>query len=202
MTDIFVFPTEIPKKIISQKTKRAMSLVGTGSTPPPVNNFYPTPPEATRALMDKEVFDGTIWEPACGDGAMVRVFEEYGHKNIISTDLIDRGFGISPHDFLTSDLRADNVITNPPFKISEEFVRKALASSTKKVAMLQKIQFLEGQKRKILFAETPLKAVYVFSKRINFYREGQQADYSTSMMAFAWYVWEHGYAGEPVIRWI
>ena len=28
------------------------------------NEFYPTPPEATRALLSVETFDGSIWEPA------------------------------------------------------------------------------------------------------------------------------------------
>ena len=29
------------------------------------NDFYPTPPEAVRALLSVESFEGSIWEPAC-----------------------------------------------------------------------------------------------------------------------------------------
>lgn len=36
------------------------------------DDFYPTPPEMTRALLSVELFYGAIWEPACGDGAMSR----------------------------------------------------------------------------------------------------------------------------------
>lgn len=36
------------------------------------NEFYPTPPEATRALLSVETFDGSIWEPACGGGCATR----------------------------------------------------------------------------------------------------------------------------------
>lgn len=42
------------------------------------NEFYPTPPEATRALLSVEHFDGDIWEPACGDGRIAKVLEDHG----------------------------------------------------------------------------------------------------------------------------
>ncbi len=64
--------------------------------------FYPTPPEATRALLSVENFDGDIWEPACGDGAISRELTAAGY-NVTSTDLIDRGFGTGGQNFLKSD---------------------------------------------------------------------------------------------------
>lgn len=38
------------------------------------NDFYPTPPECTQALIDflKIPKGATIWECACGDGAIMR----------------------------------------------------------------------------------------------------------------------------------
>lgn len=56
------------------------------------HDFYPTPPEAVRALLSVETFTGSIWEPACGDGAISKVLIEAGFE-VVSTDLIDRGFG-------------------------------------------------------------------------------------------------------------
>ena len=56
------------------------------------HDFYPTPPEAIRALLSVETFEGSIWEPACGDGAISKVLLEAGHE-VVSTDLIDRGYG-------------------------------------------------------------------------------------------------------------
>ena len=56
------------------------------------HDFYPTPPEAVRALLSVETFEGSIWEPACGDGAISKVLLEAGHE-VVSTDLIDRGYG-------------------------------------------------------------------------------------------------------------
>lgn len=77
--------------------------------------FYPTPPEATRALLSVEQFDGSIWEPACGDGAISKVLTEAGYQ-VVSTDLIDRGYGAGGHDFLKSTTPlAKNIITNPPY---------------------------------------------------------------------------------------
>lgn len=64
------------------------------------NEFYPTPPEAVRALLSVERFDGPIWEPACGEGAIAKVLAAANHK-VIATDLHDYGFGQSGIDFLT-----------------------------------------------------------------------------------------------------
>ena len=111
-------------------------------------------------------------------------------------------------DFLTENYpeKFNNVITNPPFSLAKEFAEKALEVSTGKVILFAKIQFLEGQQRKDFFAAHPPKAVYVFSKRVNPLRNGLEVDENgkpwSSTMCFAWFVWEHGYTGEPCIRWI
>ena len=79
-----------------------------------VDDFYPTWPGATEALLRVETFDGAIWEPACGEGDMSRVLEAAGY-DVISTDLIDRGYGEAPRDFLMEwTPRAPNIVTNPP----------------------------------------------------------------------------------------
>lgn len=199
MSDDFIcFPEETPKPV-SAALKRAQSLVGT-SEGRPENDFYPTPPEAVEALLSVESFSGSIWEPACGDGAICKVLEAHGHK-VLATDLIDRGWGEAPHDFLTSSYRADNIITNPPFKLAETFINLSLERSTGKVAMLCKLQFLEGAKRKQMFENTPLKMVYVFSKRLTMTRNGEKMA-NGGMICFAWFVFEHGYQGKPMLSWL
>lgn len=199
MDEYIMLPDDGSEK--KQKTKRAQSIVGT-SAGRPDHDWYPTPPEATLALLRQEDFEGSIWEPACGDGAMCEALKDFGYDDIIATDLIDRGYGEGDHDFLKSERTADNIITNPPFKLAQEFVEHALTQTSGKVAMLCKLVFLEGQKRKDFFERTPLKTVYVFSKRVNFYREGEKGKLGTSMIAFAWFVWEHGHVGDPTIKWI
>ena len=187
---------------VDLKLKRAQSLVGTSADKnKPIGEYYATPSEAIYALLSVEKFEGGILEPCCGSGHISKVLEAEGHI-VISSDLIDRGYGIVEHDFFTSPFTAENLITNPPFSLAEKIIPLALERTTKKVAMLGKIQFLEGIKRKSLFESTPLKACYVFSKRIKMARNNELEKYSSSMMCFAWYVWEHGYTGDPKLGWV
>ena len=170
------------------------------------NDYYATPTESTKALLNEENFVGSILEPCCGEGHISKVLKEYGY-DVISNDLVDRGYGEYNQDYLAStNLKADNVITNPPFKYAKEFIEKSLQDTTGKVAMFCKIQLLEGVSRKELFENTPLKTVYVFSKRQNPLRNGSPVDENgkkwSSTMCFAWFVWEHGYEGNPQIKWL
>lgn len=179
----------------------AQSIVGTSQGRQP-HDFYPTPREATESLLSVETFVGNVWEPACGDGAISKVLAERG-IDVVSTDLIDRGYGKSPVDFLLCDESrlADNVITNPPYTLAEEFVRKALSVSSRKVALLLKLAFLEGVSRKPLFETTPLASVHVFSRRLTMTRNGELRT-GGGMIAFAWFVWDHSHHGRPLINWI
>jgi len=167
------------------------------------DDFYPTPPDGTQKLLAVESFRGSIWEPACGDGAMSRELEAAGF-DVLSTDLIDRGYGTSGIDFLMySQTRANNIITNPPFKHAEEFARLALERCDCKVALLCRLSWLEGSKRRKFFTETPFARVWVFSKRLRIQRarQAQKSD-NSGMIAFAWFVWEHGHEGPATIGWI
>lgn len=167
------------------------------------DDFYPTPPSGTNALLNVETFEGDIWEPACGDGAISKVLTERGHE-VRSTDLIDRGYGEAGVDFLLDfSQTADNIITNPPFKLAEEFVSHALGRARRKVAMLMRLAWLEGEKRRRLFQSTPLARVHVFSRRLSMARGGEQReDGAGGMIAFAWFVWDHEHTGSPTLNWI
>ena len=167
------------------------------------DDFYPTPPEGTWALLSAIRFAGTIWEPACGDGSISRVLEAAGYK-VTSTDLVDRGYGTSPVDFLLDyRTKADNIITNPPFKLAEEFARHALDRATDKVALLARLAWLEGYGRRKFFESSPLWRVYVFSRRLRIQRgRAAVATDACGMVAFAWFVWKHGYHGIPKVGWL
>ena len=62
------------------------------------NDFYATPSWAVESLLQVEKFPDLIWEPACGDGAISKVLRTHGHE-VLSTDLIDRGYGQGGIDF-------------------------------------------------------------------------------------------------------
>mgnify|MGYP000844054574 FL=1 len=179
---------------------RAHSLVGSNPEGRPENDFYPTPRIGTTRLMDIEKFTGDIWEPACGDGAMSKVLEEYGHK-VFSSDLEPRDYGFQLNFLDSTKLLAPNIITNPPFKIMQEFAEHALGLGCNKLALLGKLAFLEGQDRVKWLKTSPLKYTYVFIFRLSLYRNGIKMR-NSGMIAFAWYVWERGHVGEPIIRWI
>lgn len=166
------------------------------------DDFYPTPAPATEALLAREAFGAHIWEPACGDGAISRVLEAHGHS-VVSTDLFDRGFGESRIDFLMERrLLAPQIITNPPFKMAEEFVRHALDLGAEKVAVLLRLAWLEGSARKQLFESTPLARVHVASRRLSMARGGtDNGNGGGSMIAFAWFVWDRSHEGAPELGW-
>ena len=168
------------------------------------DDFYPTPPCSTEALLSVERFPSMVWEPACGDGAISRVFEAFGHE-VVSTDLVDRGFGIARRDFLMEqELAAPAIVTNPPFKLADEFVLHALHLGATKVAILARLAWLEGSRRKdSLWCRTPIARIWVFSKRQTLWRgDDPNAKGKGGAIAFAWFVWEVGYIGKPVLGWI
>lgn len=167
------------------------------------DDYYPSPPESVEALLKVEKFQGAIWEPACGCGSISRTLIANGHE-VVSTDLVNRGYGQYPIDFLMEyKPLAPNIITNPPFKMAMDFVEKSLQLTTGKVCMLLRLAFLEGIERKKMFESTPLARVHVFSWRVKIQR-GRMAtkDDASGMIAMAWFVWEHGYEGAPTITWL
>lgn len=167
------------------------------------NDFYATDPRAIELLLDIESFSDKIWECACGEGHLSKVLEAKGY-DVISTDLINRGFGTGGVDFLSfSETFDGDIITNPPYKYAIEFVEKAISSITNghKVAMLLRLSFLEGISRRKLFDRHPPKTVYVASKRILCAKNGDFENSDGSAIAYAWFVWEKGFVGEPTLRW-
>jgi len=188
-------------KIIN--TTRGLSIVGASriNGPREKDDYYPTPPMAVERLLEREVFNGNIWECACGEGHMSEVFVDKGF-DVISTDLVDRGYG-SQVDFFKSDIIADNIVTNPPYKFALDFILKAKKQSRKKIAMFLKTVFLESTSRYDMFQDTefPLKTVYQFSKRIAL-NKGKVVPGMGGMVAYAWYVWDKEYIGKPTIEWI
>jgi hypothetical protein len=152
-------------------------------------DFYPTPKWATHALIDNEKFEGMIWEPACGDGTMVRVLRDTG-RPIAASDLFNRGYGEVGIDFLKSSRSVENIVTNPPYNSAEGFVEAGLRQATRKICLLLRLAFLEGANRqRTIFSKTPPARVWVFSERITFYPAGA-VQKGSGTTAYAWFVWD------------
>ena len=167
------------------------------------------PGAATLALLRVEPLPGTIWEPACGPGAIVRVLRDAGRR-LIATDLIDYRSPDPGRDFLL-ERRAPHgvemIVTNPPFKLAAQFAAHAL-SLCPRVAMLLCLSFLEsgnekttaGRARLIALDGGHLARVFVFIDRLPMmHRDGWTGNRVPNPTGFAWYVWERGHTGKPEI---
>lgn len=158
--------------------------------------FYPTPPEATRALLAAEAFDGGIWEPACGDGAISKVLEKAGY-DVTSTDLVDHGYGQHGVDFLTQHLpRAKHIVTNPPYGrgLADAFVRKALNFTRHtggRVAMLLNIASLCHPDRHARFVRRPPSVIYALDDCVCWPQgRPELASRHTLAHRYVWLLWE------------
>lgn len=191
---------------------KGCSLAGTSLTRERAeNDYYATPYESTRALLDIEKFEGDFIEPCVGGGHIAEILKEYyPDREVVGVDLIDRGYkNTIVSNYFDYKFDGDyNIVTNPPYSLAQEFLEHSMeqVKDGKKIAMFLKIQFLEGAKRRELFKKYPPKYIYVFSKRQNPWRNGSPIDENgkpwSSTMCFAWFVWEKGYKGYPTINWI
>lgn len=150
--------------------------------------------ELYRTPDGKIKYGDSIELMACGSGT-------YSKDNFLNGKVI--GEFICDSIDLTYD-----ILTNPPYKYAMEFVLRALEllQSGCKCYMFLKLTFLESEKRyKELFAKQPPKAIYVFSKRVLCAKNGEferMREGGGSAVAYAWFVWQKGYAGKTEVSWI
>jgi hypothetical protein len=164
-----------------------------------------------EALLDAERFKGSVYDPFCGGGNIVGACLERGLA-AIGTDLFDRGFGTRRDAFRIAE-PIDNVLCNPPFKRIEEVIRHFLPLVQRKLALLARLNVLEGQERHALFAESPPARVWVSSRRPSIppgdlahprdqFGAMNPLPASGGSTAFAWVVWDREYVGPPVLGWL
>jgi hypothetical protein len=130
--------------------------------------FYPTPDDVTDALLGfLDLPKSTvIWECAAGQGHISKRLEHHGYR-VVSTELLDRGYGEVGVDFLAAEKRGDFIITNPPFATSQQFIDKAMALGMP-FAFLLKSQYWHAQKRAMLFFKRQPTAVLPLTWRPDF----------------------------------
>jgi hypothetical protein len=186
------------------------------------HDFYVDPEWCTQLLLDAENFSGNVWDPACGQGSILNACMQNGIK-ATGSDLVDRGCGHTPVDFLKQREHrpmvspVGNIICNPPFKQAEAFIRQALelvgppprwwgSRRTAKVAMLVQEKFLFSQRRHALFKDHPPAAIYFLSTRPSMppghllARGAVKA--AGGSVNYCWIVWQRGYRGPPTCGWL
>jgi len=160
---------------------------------------------------------GPVWECASGCHHLVEVLERLGYE-VVSTDIEDRSewpefrktkaklqkidvLETTGVDLIKWDVRS--VITNPPYSIADQFVSHIMPMLQDKqyLMLLLRIQWLESKKRYALFKKHNYKYVYVYVSRANCYRNAQTKD-DGGAICFAWFIYEKGYTGDTVVRFI
>ncbi|RWF44268.1 MAG: hypothetical protein EOS65_02510 [Mesorhizobium sp.] len=171
------------------------------------DDFYPTPPEPTRAFLHAEIdrlrqFD-RIWEPAAGDGAMVREMRAVGLE-VGASDIIDRGAGAFICDFysfLEAQAPSKAIVTNPPFSEcgwgngKARWLKHALdVLDVDYMALLLNWTWPGAGGLAGFWADHPPARVYLMRWKIDFTGQGAPP------MLNGWFVWDKAHRGETVLR--
>ncbi|MBN7758952.1 methyltransferase [Nitratireductor aquimarinus] len=161
---------------------------------------FPTPPWATRALlkhvimpMTGPVSDQSCWEPACNRGHMARPLGEF-FREVVASDVHDYGTGHVILDFLfPGDVRkVDWIITNPPFRLAQQFIDRSSQIARHGFAMIVRSAFLEGVGRfNGLFSVNPPSIIAQFTERVVMVK-GRLEPKGSTATAYCWLVWIDG----------
>lgn len=180
------------------------------------HDMYPTPPQATQALLDNVGIPHHVWEVCAGAGHISKVLKAAGHT-VWSTDMRRYGYPLDEEcgDFLDikqSSFTAEAIVTNPPYSLAAEFIEHALFHAPL-VCMLMRLGFLEGGsvpgvkardssvRRTRILESSGLKLVLPFRNRLPMmHRRGWKGPKTSSAVPFAWFVWERGYRGATRIQ--
>lgn len=202
-------PREAATTLVVSTTSRAFHAGPRIAPHRAAYEFYPTPPEATRALLSVESFDGDIWEPACGEGHIAKVLEEAGYS-VTATDLAECwGYGSMGRDFLRERTPlARHIVTNPPYGkgLADAFVKHALRLNRDTggtVAMLMNVQGLCHPLRHAFYVSSPPAVVYALDECVCWpYGDPGRATTAIGKQRYCWMVWKPGHSGPTALRWL
>lgn len=157
------------------------------------HDLYPTPAGATRQVISKErellTPEREIWEPACGHGHITGVLEQETDCDIVSSDLVNYGFG-EVEDFLETERQTNIIFTNPPFSLAEEFIRKGLEVADTAIIILARLGFLVSLRRgRGLWVEHPPSRIWVHSGGLPYWKE-EHGWKRGGAFDHAWFVWD------------
>jgi len=185
-----------------------MSATGRGRERNP-RDFYRTPEWCIELLLESESLMPVVYDPACGDGAILEVLQDWFHTvhgmeldaatALQASQALDTPIAVG--DYLDPDtvhpFRAD-VVMNPPYRLAAEFVRAALERSEPrtKVCALLRLGFLGSSRTRmdLVGPDSELKSVYVLGKRPSF-----TGDSKTDASSYAWFVWQVGHIGPSTV---
>jgi len=148
-------------------------------------DHYPTPIEAVKPLVDRIDFSRvkTFLEPCKGDGRILNLVPEYVNKYWTE---IREG-----KDYFKTNFSAkiDLIITNPPFSLSMEFLKKSMQEAHT-VCYLQRLNWLGSNIRKDFWQANPPDKLFALSKRPKFLKELGLGN-GTDATEYGWFIWDY-----------
>lgn len=94
------------------------------------------------------------------------------------------------------------VITNPLFRLAEDFLNKATEVASIGVALLARTVFLESVGRyNRIFRDNPPTFFAQFSERVPMVK-GRLDKKASTATGYAWFVWKHKVEKQPQLVWI
>ena len=183
-------------------------------------DFYSTDPDCVKDLLELESFRFHVLEPCCGNGNIAKEVAAAGY-DVTATDLYDHGYGTVGIDCFDYKNIDKDIITNPPYSLTTEFITHMLKElqPQHKMALFLKLQFLEGQARyQQIFSQRKLKKVYIYVNRVACYKNDERYQKNEdgslildkqgnpkkigSAACYCWAIFDTSYNGYPEIRWI
>jgi hypothetical protein len=168
-------------------------------------DFWPTPPELQVALVRYVLPllpEGTVWEPAAGDGVLADALTRAG-REVIQSDIDPQRRGILRRDFLKDDPPPEGsiLITNPPFNIIDEFCTRALqlldSGHLKAVVLLYRADKASTQDRIEMFNRAAHELTVTARTK---WIPGSGGSEKSPRWWFTWITWLAGRDGPPVNR--
>lgn len=165
------------------------------------NDYYPTPPFATYALLKSDDVPEQVIEPAAGRGWMAYELQRSG-RGVQASDLYEYPNPIIEgiqHDRNFLDVKksfhneAIGVVTNPPYakNMAQNFVEHALETDHRYVAILARTMFVESEKRYSFFKKYPPSSIHHFSSRFSCFEEYFFTKPLSGMVGYSWFVWDY-----------
>jgi hypothetical protein len=180
-------------------------------------DFYPTPPSSVMGLVKwleendptilTKLKSSEIFEPCVGEGHVYLTLDKLGiGTRIQCSDIYTRNWDVMDEeiDFFKTTTQYPYIVTNPPFKLAQEFYEKSKELCTEGLFLFLRTLFLESETRHTkIFQDKDLGLKYalIHTYRVSCHR-GLTKDSYTSVLSFSWFYFERGYTGKPVLGWI
>jgi hypothetical protein len=198
-TDLLGAPNAAPRAVRGLAKAQARTVIA-DPTRRQADDFYPTPPEPTVALMASSEgarirsFD-LVWEPAAGDGAMAADLRACGVERVVMSDLVDRGAGAAVRSFYDwREAPASCLVTNPPYSETSSRGKARWQWHARRLgvtymALLLPAVWPHAAGHDALLRAWPLARIHALRWRVDWTGEG------ASPMSMAWFVWDSTHRG-------